>query len=159
MQRMADTLASRVARLDWSVLAELGLTPYDGLVIASLIEKEVKLDEERPFVSSVIYNRLTSGQRLQVDATVVYALEETPERLLLSDLDIDSPYNTYRIEALPPTPISGVRLLSLEAAAAPAKSDFLYFVVVATDGQHGFSVTLEEHNQKADQAREDGVLP
>ena len=159
LQRMADTLAARVARLDWGPLAGLGLTPYDGLIIASMIEKEVRLDGERPLVSSVVYNRLSAGQRLQLDATVVYALGESPDRLLVSDLEIDSPYNTYRIAGLPPTPISGVRLLSLEAAASPAESDFLFFVVVSTEGEHGFSVTLAEHNAKVNQAREDGVLP
>jgi UPF0755 protein len=159
LQRLADTLAARVARLDWSAVVEVGLTPYDGLIIASLIEKEVKLDEERPLVSSVIHNRLAIGQRLQIDATIVYALGGTPERLLLRDLEIDSPYNTYLIAGLPPTPISGVRLLSLEAAASPTESDFLYFVVVTASGQHGFSATLEEHNQKVQQARDEGVLP
>ena len=159
LQRMADTLAARVSRLDWSALGNLGLTPYDGLVIASLIEKEVKIDEERPIVASVIYNRLARGQKLQIDATVVYALGEVPDRLLLSDLEIDSPYNTYLIDGLPPTPIAGVRLLSLEGAASAAETDFRYFVVVAEDGTHGFSTTLEEHNQKVEQARADGVLP
>ena len=159
LQRMADTLAARLASQDWSALGALGLTPYDGLIIASLIEKEAKLDEERPVISSVIYNRLDAGQRLQIDATIIYALGNNPGQLLLSDLEIESPYNTYLAAGLPPTPISGVRLLSLDAAAEPADTDFFFYVLVDSDGGHGFSATLEEHNAKKEQAKADGVIP
>ncbi len=159
LQRMADTLAARVSRLDWSQLAELDLTPYDGLIIASLIEKEAMLEKDRANVSSTIYNRLVIGQRLQLDVTVVYALGSTPDRVLLSHLEIDSPYNTYLIDRLPPTPISGVRVSSLESAAAPADTGYYYFVLSDTDGSLGFSETLEEHNEKVAQARADGVFP
>jgi len=159
LQRMADTLASRVAEQDWALLADLGLAPYDGLVIASLIEKEAKLDDERPVIASVVYNRLTIDQRLQIDATIIYALGKNPGQLLLSDLEIESPYNTYLNAGLPPTPISGVRLRSLEAAAEPDETEFLFYVLVDLDGTHGFSVTLEEHNAKKEEARANGVLP
>ena len=159
LQRMADTLAARVARLDWSALTELGLTPYDGLVIASLIEEEAKLDEDRPVVSGVIHNRLAVGQRLQLDATVIYALGRTPERVTSTDLAVDSPYNTYRVDGVPPTPIAGVRSLSLDAAANPAETDFMFWVLVDVDGSLGFSVTLAEHNAKTEDARERGVFP
>ena len=159
LQRMADTLAARVADQDWTALSDLGLTPYDGLVIASLIETEGKLDDERPFISSVIYNRLAADQRLQIDATIIYALGKNPGQLLLSDLEIDSPYNTYRNPGLPPTPISGVRLRSLEAAAQPAETEYIFYVLVDLDGTHGFSVTLEEHNAKKEEARASGVIP
>jgi UPF0755 protein len=159
LQRMADTLAARVSAQDWSQLVELGLTPYDGLILASLIETEAKLDAERATIASVIYNRLEAGQRLQIDATIIYALGKNPGQLLLSDLEIESPYNTYLNDGLPPTPISGVRTRSLEAAAEPEETDYLFYVLINTDGTHGFSVTLEEHNAKKEEARANGVIP
>ena len=159
LQRLADTLAARIASQDWGALADLGLTPYDGLVIASLIEKEAKLDDERPVISSVIYNRLVTNQRLQIDATIIYALGKNPGQLLLSDLEVDSPYNTYLNDGLPPTPISGVRVLSLEAASIPDQTEFFFYVLVDLDGTHGFSATQEEHNAKKEEARANGVIP
>jgi len=157
--RLATEMTSRMDAVDWSGVEANGLTPYDGLIIASLVEKEAKLDEERPTISSVIHNRLELGIALQIDATIIYALGENPGRVLERDLRIDSPWNTYRNVGLPPTPIGGVRALSLEAAAAPDDTEYLYYVLVATDGTHGFSETLEEHNAKVAKARADGVLP
>ena len=119
LQRMADTLEARVDRQSWSALTDLELTPYHGLILASLIEREAKLDIDRELISSVIYNRLGDGMLLQIDATVIYALGGNPGRVLNSDLEIDSPWNTYKVVGLPPTPISGVRLNSLLAAAQP----------------------------------------
>ena len=158
LQRLADTLAARVDAIDWSGLEALNLSPYDGLIIASLIEREAKLEEERPIISSVINNRLDVGQALQIDATIIYALGKNPGEVTLADLEIDSPYNTYQNPGLPPTPISGVRRTSLEAAALPADTDFFYYVLIDSDGTHGFSETLEEHNAKVEQAKADGVL-
>ena len=158
LQRLADTLTERVEAQDWSALEELGLTPYDGLIIASLIEKEAKLDEERPVIASVIYNRLRIGQALQIDATIIYALNNDAREVLLSDLEIDSPYNTYLIPGLPPTPIGGVRLASLAGAAIPDETNYFYYVLIDSDGTHGFSETLEEHNRLKQQAQEDGVI-
>ncbi len=79
--------------------------------------------------------------------------------MLLEDLEVDSPYNTYLVPGLPPTPISGVRVASLEAAANPATTGFYYYVVVEESGKHGFSETLEEHNRKKQQAKDDGIIP
>ncbi len=158
LRRMANELAQRVENTDWSRLADMGLTPYEGLVIASLIEKEAKLEEDRPIISSVITNRLDDGMRLQIDATVIYALGENPGRVMERDLEVDSPWNTYRNDGLPPTPIGGVRATSIAAAADPAETDYLFYVLVDPSGAHGFSETLEEHNAKVAQAREDGVL-
>jgi UPF0755 protein len=159
LQTMAATLERRVEAVDWSGLEALGHTPYEGLIVASLIEKEAKIDEDRPLIASVIVNRLERGMALQIDASVIYALGENPGRVLFEDLEVDSPYNTYLYPGLPPTPISGVRTLSLEAAAAPASTDYLYYVLVDTSGAHGFSETLDEHNQKKAKAKADGVIP
>ncbi len=156
--RLADTLTTRVNNIDWSALEELDLTPYDGIIIASLVEREAKLDEERPIIASVIVNRLELGIALQIDATIIYAKGENRGEVLLEDLEIDSPYNTYLNSGLPPTPIAGVRVASLEAAAAPADTNYLYYVLINKDGTHGFSETLEEHNRLKAQAKEDGVL-
>ncbi len=156
---LADTLVSRLDAQDWTVLEAAGLTPYQGLILASLIEREAKLDEDRPLIASVVMNRLDAGIGLQIDATVLYALGENRGQVFLEDLEVDSPYNTYLVPGLPPTPISGVRVASLEAAAAPSTTGFYYYVVVDASGKHGFSATLEEHNRKKQQAKEDGIIP
>jgi UPF0755 protein len=156
--KMVDTLATRVSGLDWSVLEDMGLDPYDGLIIASLIEREAKLDEERATIASVIVNRLDLGLALQIDATIIYALGVNSGEVTLDDLEVDSPYNTYVHAGLPPTPIGGVRTASIEAAAGPEETEYLYYVLISTDGTHGFSETLEEHNQKKADAKDAGVL-
>lgn len=142
---MATTTSDRVAAIDWTYLEDRGLTPYDGIIIASLIEREAGLDEDRALIASVVFNRLDAGMKLQFDATVVYALGALPEGgLTLADLEVNSPYNTYLIDGLPPTPISGVRLASLRAAAAPAESDYLYFITTDESGKMTFAETFEE---------------
>jgi peptidoglycan lytic transglycosylase G len=155
---MAATLERRVDEMDWSALEALGLDAYDGLVIASLIEKEAKLNDERPVIASVITNRLEAGIALQIDATIIYALGENRGEVLNVDLEVESPYNTYKYPGLPPTPIGGVRTASIEAAANPADTEYFYYVLINSDGTHGFSETLEEHNRKKQEAKDAGVL-
>lgn len=118
------------------------------VTLASIIEREARLDEERPLVASVFINRLNRGMRLESCATVEYLLPEIKPVLTLEDLKIDSPYNTYRVEGLPPGPIANPGKESLLAAFNPAQSDYLYFVA-KPDGSHHFSRTLSEHNQAA----------
>lgn len=157
LQRLASTMEERVSAIDWSRLEEAGMDRYQGVVIASLIESEVRVADERPLVSSVIHNRLVEGMLLQIDATVLYALDtRSPDDF---DGEVDSPYNTYRVTGLPPTPISAPGLAALEAAADPADTDFLYYVLSAPDGSHTFTTNLDDHNAAVRQAREDGVLP
>jgi UPF0755 protein len=156
--KMVDTLAQRVSGTDWSMLEDMGLDAYDGLIIASMIEGEAKLDEERATIASVIVNRLDSGVALQIDATIIYALGDNPGEVTLADLEVDSPYNTYLHIGLPPTPIGGVRTASIAAAAQPEDTEYYYYVLIDTDGTHGFSETLEEHNLKKEEAKEAGVL-
>jgi len=126
----------------------LGFTQHDIVTLASLIEKEARVDDERPLIAAVYHNRLQRGMRLQCDPTVIYALGERFDgNLRKADLDIDSPYNTYRYPGLPPGPIANPGRRSLEAAVAPAAVDYLYFVATGHNGAHHFSHTLGEHNQ------------
>lgn len=157
LQRLASTMEQRVGSVDWSTWTSLGYTEYEGLVAASLIEAEVLLDEERPLVSSVIYNRLELGMPLEMDATVLYALGTRDIEKF--DKSVDSPYNTYRVLGLPPTPINAPGRASLEAVAAPAETNFLYYVLSDFEGRHAFAETLEEHNANVQAAKEAGVLP
>ncbi len=157
LQRLSSTMEQRMDSIDWSVVEAAGLTPYDGLIIASLVETEVLLDEERPVVSSVIYNRLGLGMKLDIDATVLYALGTRD--ISKFNNEVDSPYNTYRVNGLPPTPIASPGRASLEGAAAPAETDYLFYVLSDMEGHHAFATTIEEHNANVQRARDEGVLP
>jgi UPF0755 protein len=115
------------------------------VTIASLIEGEAKVDEERPIMAGVYYNRLRIGMPLEVDATIEYALPEHKTELSFADLRINSPYNSYTHSGLPPTPIANPGAASLWAAFHPAKTEYLYYVYKG-NGHHAFAKTLEEHN-------------
>lgn len=157
LQRLSGTMEQRMSLIDWSGIASLGYTPYHGIVIASIIESEVRLAEERPLVASVIFNRLTDGVMLQMDSTVLYALGTRD----VADFDrgVESPYNTYLASRLPPTPIAASSFSSLQAVAQPAVTDYRFFVLSSTDGRHTFTVTGEEHQAAVEKARSEGVLP
>lgn len=130
------------------------LTKYEVLIIASLVEREVRVPSERPVVAGIIYNRLRHRMRLDIDATVQYALGEWKTVLTVSDLAIDSPYNTRRYPGLPPGPICNPGLASIAAAARPKVTDFLYYV--ARDdgsGRHYFARTAEEFEAAVARAR------
>ena len=116
-----------------------GLTEHELVTVASLIEKESANAEERPVIASVIYNRLREDMALQIDATIQYALERPKESLKLSDLRIDSPYNTYVNEGLPPGPICSPSRQSLEAALNPERTNYLYYVLEADGREHFFT--------------------
>jgi UPF0755 protein len=142
MDKAADELGYADAQ------AKVGISPYEAIIVASLIERETRFDEERAKIAQVIYNRLRRGMQLQVDATVIYALGRTGERnirVLFKDLEVDSPYNTYKIKGLPPTPIAAPGKASLEAALNPEPGDFLFYVVTEKDGRHSFARTGAEH--------------
>ncbi len=132
---------------EWQARAkELGYTPLEIVTIASMIERETSVDFERPIVAGVIYNRLEQGMMLQIDATIQYALGEQKDRLLYSDLEIDSPYNTYKIQGLPPGPIACPGAACIEAALYPEESDYLYYRTKNDGtGEHYFAETYEEH--------------
>jgi len=127
--------------------AKLGLTPREVVTLASVIEKETGLSEERPLIASVFWNRLRIGMPLQSDPTIIYALELAGRfdgNLRRSDLELDSPYNTYRFPGLPPGPIASPGEASIRAVLEPAETAFLYFVS-RNDGSHQFSSTYSEH--------------
>jgi len=122
-------------------------TPYEALIMASIVEKETGAASERPRIAGVFLNRLRLGMRLQTDPTVIYGLGERFDgNLHKADLQRDTPYNTYTRAGLPPTPIAMPSEASIEAALNPAKTDALYFVS-RRDGTHVFSSTLEAHNR------------
>jgi UPF0755 protein len=132
--------------------ASTNLTQNQVIIVASMVEREAKTESERPLVASVILNRLSLGMKLDIDATIQYALGySTSEKswwkknLTIDDLSFDSPYNTRLVAGLPPTPISNPGLSAIKAVLSPAKSDYLYYM---TDGKGitHFAKTVEEHN-------------
>jgi UPF0755 protein len=126
------------------------LTPYDVLIIASMVEKETLSPDERQLVAAVIYNRLHAGMALQIDATLRYGLDIPPtESIHQSQLESNSPYNTRKIAGLPPTPIANPGLASMQAAAHPAKVNYLYFVRKPDKKHHFFTDNFQEFQDYA----------
>ncbi|GKY90235.1 endolytic transglycosylase MltG [Sinisalibacter aestuarii] len=140
--RLAEAWANRVDGLPYG-------TPQEALIMASLIEKETGVPEERRQVASVFVNRLERGMRLQTDPTVIYGITRGQgvlgRGLRQSELRGETPYNTYVIDGLPPTPIANPGRASIEAALDPAQTDFIFFVADGSGG-HAFAATLDEHN-------------
>jgi UPF0755 protein len=132
---------------EWNAqLEHLGMTRHEVITLASIIEKEARVAAERPIISAVYHNRLKRGMMLQADPTVIYALGRHVTRVLYRDLNVKSPYNTYRVVGLPPGPIASPGSASIEAALFPADVPFLFFVA-HPDGHHEFRATLREHNE------------
>ena len=133
------------AKVDLGHARSKRLTPYDVLIIASLVEEEVRVPRERRLVAAVIYNRLRMGMPLGIDATIRYGLGVPPTQPLhRSELASDTPYNTRKFAGLPPTPIANPGLASIEAAASPARVDYLYFVRKADCRSHFFTASEQE---------------
>jgi uncharacterized YceG family protein len=150
---VADQLAAfrrNWAKLDLAYAKSKNLTAYDVLIIASMIEKEAQAPKERALVASVIYNRLKAGMPLGLDATIRYGLHVPgTEPLRESQLASDSPYNTRKRTGLPPTPISNPGLAAMQAAAHPAKTDYLFFVRKPDKVHHFFTASESEFFRKA----------
>jgi len=133
--------------------AEIGMSMEDVVILASIVEREAVVDFERPKVARVFLNRLARGQRLESCATIQYALGENRPRILYRDLEIDSPYNTYRHAGLPPGPIASPGIASVRAVLWPAEVDYLYFVARG-DGTHLFGKTFDEHRRNIARVRD-----
>ena len=149
LRQAAELMSERLAAAWESRSADLPLqTPQELLTLASIIERETSLDDERPEVAGVFIRRLRKGMRLQTDPTVIYGLGDSFDgNLTRAHLLTDTPYNTYTRGGLPPTPIAMPGEASLQAAAHPRDGDSIFFVASAElDGSHVFSVTLEQHN-------------
>ncbi len=141
---LLDRLDAAVGRDLRAAARARGLGLHQLLTVASMVEREAQVPQERPVIAGVIYNRLDRGLRLEIDATVLYALGRHKEALSAADLAVDSPYNTYRYSGLPPGPIANPGLASIRASAAPQKTPYLYYVL-RPDGGHHFSRTYQEH--------------
>jgi UPF0755 protein len=133
-----DSVQERLKLYNWHI--------RDALTLASIIEGEAVVDSERVIISSLYHNRLKRGMLLQADPTIQFALPGPPRRLLYKDLELDSPYNTYKYPGLPPGPINNPGKASILAALFPADTPYLYMVAYG-DGRHVFSKTLSEHNR------------
>jgi len=156
---MIRTLDERFTPELRAAAAARGLNPHQALTLASIVEREAVIPEERPLIAGVFYNRLAAGDRLGADPTVQYAVAEDPasvrqygwwkKELTIIDLENPSPYNTRLFPGLPPGPIACPGLASIEAVARPAATDYYYFVADAKkgDGSHVFAVTFAEHEQ------------
>jgi peptidoglycan lytic transglycosylase G len=138
---------------EWdSSLTDLKINRNDLVTMASIVEREARLPEERPVIAAVYYNRLRKGMLLQADPTIQYALGHHVGRVLYKDLEVASPYNTYIHKGLPPGPVASPGVASLAAAANPANVPYLYFVA-SKDGHHEFRMTLEEHTSAIREVR------
>jgi UPF0755 protein len=143
----------RVWQPDWNQrLQELAMSRNDVMALASIVEKEARLPEERPVIAAVYVNRLKAGMLLQADPTVQYALGKHVARVMYKDLEIDSPYNTYRHVGLPPGPIASPGRPSIVAALNPAKVPYRYFVAYP-DGHHEFTTDFAKHSVAVRNAR------
>jgi len=142
VQRFRDAISDR-----WRARAKaLGMTLHQIVTLASIIEKETGVPEERPLIASVFHNRLRKGMRLETDPTVIYGITNFDGNLTRKHLRTPTPYNTYLIKGLPPGPIASPGRAALEAALYPADTDYLFFVA-RQDRTHQFSSTLEEHRK------------
>jgi UPF0755 protein len=150
IQRLLDQFSEETAGLPWDNAEALGVTPYEIVVIASMIEKEAAVQRDRPLIAGVIYNRLREGMTLGIDATLLYD-DPTPDgELSTADIETDGPYNTRLRAGLPPTPIASPYLWSLRAALEPADTPYFYYVLCGADGGHRFAVTYDEHLANVD---------
>ena len=150
IQRLLNQFSEETAGLPWERAEELGVSPYEIVVIASMIEKEAAVQRDRPLIAGVIYNRLRDGMTLGIDATLLYD-DPTPDgELSTADIETDGPYNTRMRTGLPPTPIASPYLWSLRAALNPADTPYYYYVLCGEDGGHRFAVTYDEHLANVD---------
>jgi len=144
-EKLLEQFRKEAEKLPFDRAKELGVTPYELVIIGSMIEEEAKVDRDRRLIAGVIYNRLKKGMALGIDATLLYD-DPTPDgELSTSDLAFNSPYNTRINPGLPPTPIASPGAKSLLAALDPAHTKFLFYVLCGADGHHKFALTEAQH--------------
>ncbi len=154
-----DRFVAAAETTDLEARAEaLGYTPYEVLTVASLIEREVRFDDEYPKVARVVYNRLERGIPLGIDAAILFGLGRTSGELTKSDLAKDTPYENRRKAGLPPTPIASPGEATIEAALNPAQGDFLYYVLATKDGRSFFTADYDEFINQRDKSRAEGIF-
>jgi UPF0755 protein len=159
LQTMVQRYDEEAETLDLVAGAQaLGLTPYEVVVVASLIERESRVDEELPKVARVIYNRLDKRIKLGIDASVLYGLGRRSGGLTQSDLRKDTPYNTRVRLGLPPTPIANPGTAALQAALDPAEGDILYYVLADKEGNHLFTASYDEFLRQKAKSQREGVF-
>lgn len=153
----AEGLPDATSRLAGKVGSRT-VTPYQALIVASLIESEAKVPEDRAKIARVIYNRMARGEMLGIDASVLYALQKRKTSLTNTDLRVDSPYNTRLKNGLPPTPINSPGQDSIHAALNPAEGDWFYYVLTDTDGRHYFTDNAADFQRAVNDAKARGVF-
>lgn len=149
---MANTLDEKLKPAMRTQAEKMGLSIYDLITLASLVEREVRFPEDRPIVAQVLLKRLKLNMPLQTDATLQYLMDAPKEEVSIADTQIDSPYNTYQHEGLPPGPIANPGMASIEAVLNPAETDYLYFVADRRGHNH-YAYTYEEHLNLVNQYR------
>ena len=147
VERMFGQFEKEFTRLSAKYPRPANIDLLSLVTVASLVEEEARVDDERPIVAAVIYNRLKKRMPLELDSTLQFALNKYGQRMLNEDKEVDSPYNTYKNPGLPPGPISNPGRASLEAALNPVDEDYLFFVSNADGKTHTFSKTIKEHNR------------
>lgn len=158
LQLMTDKFGEVAAGIDLEGGAtKLGLTSYQVVIIASIVEAETPLDEDRAKVARVVLNRLKVGMALGLDSTINYIRAERKGRLSLEDISVDSPYNTYKNKGLPPTPIDSPGMKALAAALAPADGNWTYFITIDKQGHSLFTNSYKEFLAAKDKAKREGV--
>ena len=131
-----------------NLAGKINLSPYEAIILASLVEGEARIEKDRPIVARLYLNRLERGMKLDADPTIQYILPDGPRRLLYEDLRVESPYNTYKYKGLPPTPINNPGRASIEAVLNPDDNDYIFMVAKGDgSGAHKFSKTKSEHDR------------
>jgi len=144
IKRLLAQFQTEAKGLPWQNARRLHVSDYDVVIVASMIEREARFPGDRPKVARVIYNRLARGMKLQVDATVLYALGTNKTTITDQDLHVQSPYNTYEHTGLPPTPIASPGLASLRAALSPAAGNWLYYLAIDAAGHERFTSSYSQ---------------
>ena len=158
LRKMVDAFDRLATQLNLTgAAARFGITPYQAVIVASMVEREARVDEDRGKVARVVYNRLERKMPLQIDATVLYALNRPQQSVSFKDREVNSPYNTYRIPGLPPGPIASPGRKSLEATVSPTAGNWIYYVLTDPSGRHSFTADDREFKNLVNQCIAKGL--